>query len=396
VLSPPNDAAKTAEVARLIAVLQSEAAPLDKAKACQRLALIGTKEAVPALAALLTDERLSGYARFGLEPIADPSVDDALRDALGKLHGELLLGVINSIGYRRDAKAVAALARRLDDPAPEVALKSLAALGQIATPEAVDTLQRALSRDSAAVRAAAADACLTGAERLLAQDQREAPARLYDAVRRADVAQQQRAAAARGAILTRQSAGVVLLLEQLKADDADAVGMALRTSRELPGSEVTRSLLAALDSLPSKRQALLLRAIGDRRDAAALPAIRARASRGPKEVRSAAIDVLGQLRDVSAASLVLEAALSGDSELAQAAQESLKQLRGRAVDEAVVARPDRADPKTRVVMLNLVGRLTIASASLRSSGRRTIRTNKSGLLRSPRSDASPGSRSFRC
>ncbi|NQT38540.1 MAG: hypothetical protein HQ581_13675, partial [Planctomycetes bacterium] len=112
-----DGAARSAEVAKLIVVLQSDAAPFDKAKACQRLALIGTKEAVPALAALLADERLSSYARFGLEPIPDPSVDDALRDALGRLHGRLLAGVINSIGVRRDVKAVGALTKLASDPA---------------------------------------------------------------------------------------------------------------------------------------------------------------------------------------------------------------------------------------------------------------------------------------
>ena len=57
------------------------------------------------------DEHLSAYARYGLEPIADPSADDALRAALAKLQGNQLIGVINSIGKRRDAKAGPALAK---------------------------------------------------------------------------------------------------------------------------------------------------------------------------------------------------------------------------------------------------------------------------------------------
>ena len=57
-------------------------------------------------------------ARYGLEPIPDPAVDAALRDALGKVKGRLLVGVIGSIGVRRDPKAVPALAKRLGDPIP--------------------------------------------------------------------------------------------------------------------------------------------------------------------------------------------------------------------------------------------------------------------------------------
>jgi HEAT repeat protein len=389
-LSPAQDgAARNAEVAKLVAVLQSDAPPFNKAQACQRLALIGTKEAVPALAALLADEKLSSYARFGLEPIPDPSVDDALRDALGKLHGRLLAGVINSIGVRRDVKAVNALAKLASDPASEVAPAALAALGQIATFEATETLQRALASDSAAVRDAAADGCLVSVERLLPQNKREESIRLCDAVRRANVPQQLRVAATRGAILARQSAGLPLLLEQLKADDNDMFGVAIRTSRELPGGDVTRSLIAELDRLPPARQVLLIGAIGDRQDAAALPAIRTRATDGPREIRLAALHVLGQMGDVSAVTVLLETAVSGDPVLARAAQTSLTKLHGPAVDAAIVSTLggtyqgtdlicrngpqgashklgpspfSRGDPKARALLLDLVAQHAIASA----------------------------------
>ena len=45
--------------AELLAVLRSDATLQEKSAACQQLARIATKEAVPTLAALLTDEQLS-------------------------------------------------------------------------------------------------------------------------------------------------------------------------------------------------------------------------------------------------------------------------------------------------------------------------------------------------
>ena len=47
-----EDATTEKNEAQLIAVLESEAGIFDKAKACQRLAVIGGKDAVPALAKL--------------------------------------------------------------------------------------------------------------------------------------------------------------------------------------------------------------------------------------------------------------------------------------------------------------------------------------------------------
>lgn len=118
--------------AKLIEILRSPGAKMfAKAKACQRLAVIGDKAAVPALAALLGNAQLGHYARFGLEPNPDPAVDAALRNALKKLKGRLLVGVINSIGQRRDAKAAGALAKLRKDADPEVADAAAAALERI-------------------------------------------------------------------------------------------------------------------------------------------------------------------------------------------------------------------------------------------------------------------------
>ena len=61
---------------------------------------------MPALAALLGDEKLADYARSALEIIADPAAGDALKKSLPALKGPLLAGAIDSLGVRREASAV--------------------------------------------------------------------------------------------------------------------------------------------------------------------------------------------------------------------------------------------------------------------------------------------------
>ena len=75
-----------------------------------------------------------------LEPIPDPSVDDALRDALGKLKGRPLVGVIGSIGVRRDSKALDALGKLLKDSDGAVAHAAARAIGSLGTPAAAKAL----------------------------------------------------------------------------------------------------------------------------------------------------------------------------------------------------------------------------------------------------------------
>jgi HEAT repeat protein len=121
--------------AKLVALLKdANSSVYAKAKACQRLAVIGDKSAVPALAALLADPQLSHYARVALEPIPDRSADEALRSALGKVQGRLLAGVITSIGSRRDRDAIAALEKLRHDTDSDVARAADAALARIRPP----------------------------------------------------------------------------------------------------------------------------------------------------------------------------------------------------------------------------------------------------------------------
>jgi HEAT repeat protein len=119
----------------LIGILQDcQASLYAQAKACRRLAVVGDKRAVPALADLLDDPRLSHYARLALEAIPDSAAGLALRDALGKVEGKLLVGVINSLGQRRDTKAIEALAKLLRHDHVEVAQAAAAALARIRPP----------------------------------------------------------------------------------------------------------------------------------------------------------------------------------------------------------------------------------------------------------------------
>jgi len=118
--------------ARLVALLKDPGGSVyAKAKACQRLAVTGDRTATQALAALLSHPELSHYARFALEPMRDPSADDALRAALNLVKGKLLVGIVNSIGLRRDAKAIGVLARLRQDPDADVARAAEVALARI-------------------------------------------------------------------------------------------------------------------------------------------------------------------------------------------------------------------------------------------------------------------------
>ncbi len=137
--------------AELLATLANENAPFfDKTLACKQLAVVGTEAAVPVLAALLDDERLSHFARYGLEPIPSGQVDEVFRVALSTLEGPHLIGVINSIANRGKAEAIGLLAEKLDDIDLAVAAAAAHSIARLGTPQAGQILEKAMSAPLAA------------------------------------------------------------------------------------------------------------------------------------------------------------------------------------------------------------------------------------------------------
>jgi len=289
----PQAAGRPAETQGLIAVLQSDATTFDKSQACQRLAAIGAPEAVPALAALLPDEQLSAYARSALEAIGGSSAADALLEAVGRLDGELRIGAINSIGVLRESRAVGTLRGLVHGPDADAACAALAALGRIATPDATEALLWALVEGPTERRPAAADACLTCADRHLSQGRPGDAVRVYYRVRHADVPQHLRLAAACRTMVARQSAGVPMLVEHLRSGDRVAATMILRAVREMPGHEVTRALVDELAKADPWLEVMLIHALAERDDEQAWAAIRPMAASDVLEVRLAALKALG-------------------------------------------------------------------------------------------------------
>lgn len=436
--------------AELIAVLNSEAPPEQKAMACKQLALCGSKEAVPALAALLADPQLASWARIALEVIPDPAVDEALREAAGRLEGRLLIGVINSLAVRRDTKAVDLLIGRLKDADAEVAAAAAVALGRIGGPVAQAALEQTLSAAPATVRNAAAEGCLLCAERTLQAGDRQQAVALYEKIRAADVPKQRRLEATHGLILAQGTAGVPLLSECLRAEDDDFFRLGLGVARKLRSPEAARAVIAALGTLeppppetPARieikqavygagsqmvdvtdrlramlrgnalsvqasnalagdpapgvvkqlritytvggeqktavvaenetfelgqavaeanpRQVLLIYALGDLADPAALPVVLAAARQGSWDARLAAVRVLGRIGDGSAVPVLLEAAQAG-GELGRAAIDSLANLKGAAVDAQIAQGLAEAQGTLRAVLVELVGQRGIRAA----------------------------------
>lgn len=346
----------------LLAILKSDAAFKEKADACRELGVIGGKAAVPVLAGMLADEQLNHIARCALEPNPDPSVDEVFRACLNQLKGRPLVGVIHSIGVRRDAKSASALAKLLADGDPDVAQAAARSLGTIGTSDAANAIQSVLASVSSANRLALSEGLFRCAESLAGNGQRTEAIVIYDQLRGLKEPHQVRAGGWRGAILARGMDGSPLLAEALRSDDWIVIAAAARAAMQLPGSDVTPIIAAELAKGSADKRLLLIRVLGRRADAGALPALFATAKSGETAIRVAAIRAIAEIGQPKAADGLVLMLNDADKDIAQAAQESLASLPGPETDSLVLAMLNSTDASRRITGLDLITRRRMTSS----------------------------------
>lgn len=360
---PAEATARKAYVANLIATVQkADAQLIDRFAACRELAMVGDASAVPVLAALLTDEKMSHMARYGLEPNPDPAVDEALRAALNQVKGNLLVGVIDSIGIRRDAKAVDALAALLSSADAAVVSATACSLGRIGTAESGAALGKALESVSGESLVAVADGCMRAADAMCSAGKRDLAAGMYDRVRSSKAPQHVRMAATRGAFLARGKDAIPEIIKQLVGEDGGMAAAALRVTYEMNAPELTQALAAELPKLPAGRQGPVLQALGNRKDASAVPAILALTQTGPTDARVAAVRAACQIGCPSCLPAIAGLSQCGDAEVAAAAQAGLAGFAGKEGDAAVVQLMDSPDPKIQCMAIDLAGQRRMPEA----------------------------------
>jgi HEAT repeat protein len=160
---------------------------------------------------------------------------------------------------------------------------------------------------------------------------------------------------------SEQDDAIGIVLEVLKGDDPEMKAVAIAMVKEMPGTEITVALARELPNLSPGSGVQLLSALGDRGDAAALPAVVGATKAADASVRIAALKALGQLGDESVVSLLAETAASAGGDEQKAARDSLYRLRSPKVDHTILAAISGAEAKTKVELIGSIAQRNIAA-----------------------------------
>ena len=336
---------------RLLEILQSPATTKDSRRfICRWLGTVGSEKSVAPLAALLTDPDLAHPARIGLERLPYPSARQALIDALPKVKGNLLIGVISSIGAKRVTGAVPELANLLKDGDAAVVAAALSALGQIGTESAGKALASAkvspaLGRDLARAR-------ISAAARLAESGKRsEAAVVFQELMGNSGQPPAIRVAAFQGLAGTLPRNQVVtLIVNALEGEDSLMRAAAVKAFAN--AGEARASLAARLPTLQPKAQLLLLGILADAPEVAVRkPLVELAESTTDPAVKAAAIECLavhGAAEDVP---LIAKWAAAGEGPVKAAARRSLQRISGPGVDASLIRLIESADSGQRKAVM---------------------------------------------
>ena len=352
-----EDAAKLAAIeAKLIPLVTAkETTPAGYRETCRFLSILGTSKSVPVLASKLTDPAGGDMARYALERMADPAAGRALAKALSQVQGELLVGVINSLGARREAGAVDGLKPLLNDP--KVGSAAAAALGQIGTPAALAALQTAKQPP-----ADTAEAILAAAERLVSAGDTKAAAQAYQQLAQPASSSLARAAALRGLVALQSPEALNLVVAALGTDDQRLQLAAARLAVRLADPQATGQFLQVYPKLSAPVQVVLLTALTDRGDAAAGDLAVAELKSQSPDVRAVAVRAAAVLQGVKAIAPLCDLAANGDRGDQGRARDELQRLPGAGVAAALIDVAGQADPPLRVEAIGILAGRGMAAA----------------------------------
>jgi HEAT repeat protein len=282
---------------RLVALLRRpEATFAARQAASQRLALVlagGPADAfrpatARALTTMLAEERDADLARQVLEQVPGPAAEKALLEALAKATGRLRLGLLDSLGRRRDAGAVPALASLLGDADLATVKAAAAALGRIGNAPAEAALRGASTVPPAIIGAARLEAAahLPAAEAIPVLRSLEGDTQLPLPVR----------TGAFRLLLDREPAlAPERIREALVGPSAPRRAAALEALADRRDATHLPSVAALLANLDPVTAAGAIAALGRSGLADAVPAVLAATGHPDAEVRTEAVSALGSL-----------------------------------------------------------------------------------------------------
>ena len=309
----------------------------------RQLAVVGGAESVETLTGLMSDSdpQIRECARQTLERNPDAKAGNALRAALEK-GGDVRweIGLLNSLGMRRDEAAVSIISPRITKPG--TALAARAALGKIATPAAVAILEKDFP--------ASAEALAEAAHRLAQKGENAKAASLAAKVYAANVPVRLCAAALGTLAATGPEQAKGAIPSALASDDSVLQAAAVSAAFQVYGARgACETLHPKVAGMKTGARLAFLRLADPSAEADALALL----TDPNPDIQAGAATALGRIGSAASVPALLKLAGLPGTPVGAA----LSVINGPGAAEAIrkVAADKKEDPKVRALVITVIG-----------------------------------------
>jgi HEAT repeat protein len=363
--SSSNPAARKEIEAGLIRLLGTNATFEAREFACEQLGIIGSEAALPHLSGMLQDPETAGIACLALTTYPPGRADRILRDGVKFASGTARIQILNTLGDRRDPKAVDVLSEQVYNPNKAIAEAAISALGKIGTPAAWKAIRAVKANPGRSLTGAVDEAMLRCADAMLSDGETKQAKAIYEEL----LANSENVAARRRALsaLLRldKDGGEKRILEVLAGEDNALKPVAIARIPSVPDTDATERFANEMHHLRPQDQALMIDSLAARNDDAARLELAKSLSLPEPMVRRAAIVALGRIGDPYFASLLARAAgATSDAEESRAVETALISLKGGTeTDRRLLAELKNSTPKARVALIGALSNRQGAAAN---------------------------------
>ena len=307
---------------------------------------------------MLVDAKTSDIARYALERISSPAASAALVKGLDQTSGKERIGIINSLGQRKDSRTpavVGVLKPFASDKDEATAAAGITALGFIGNADSLAVLSEVRRKTSPALQTRATDAYLNCAERLAKAGEKEPALKVYQELNSATERPLVQVAALRGIAAIEGAAAKTVLTAALDKGKPEVQAGVIRLLASLPGGNTTGLLVERFGKLPPPVQVQVLSALVDQGDPGAKDLVQQATTHADVNIRVAAIEGLGKIGDSSSVVFLADRAAKTEDPEKSAARFSLYRLTGGDVDQTILGSLEVSDPKVKSELVRAVG-----------------------------------------
>lgn len=355
-----NDLAKQEKLSKQLIEILPQCSIDGKRFIARQLVVIATPSDIPGIEPLLNDKETIDLGCRILEQIPGKEATQALLNALKQdgITEDDKIGIINSLGRRRDNLAIGELSKYLDDSSSRVQNSAIIAFGSIGGKEAGSIFWNWAKNKSMFNNSEVQSVLLKIAGQLAEESQeKEMALEIYSSLFSNDkTISINKGYALRGLVQLKGKDSINEVWQSIYSEDTilSSTGIDLLKDLTFPEDLISEKCVNSLKTASPRIQLGLLEVIASRKMKGAVSTVLDLVEKTEGEVKASAIQCLGQMGENKAIEPLIDIVLTGSREIRETAKDALIKLDSPDANKYLIEKVQKGSPEVKKLIVELL------------------------------------------